>query len=215
MQQKSKMKKKSKSIVILFITIFAGIFILIITLPTIPTQFRDLRIEIIDARTKKPLSNINVYYILEACGPGNLLGIPVLDPIHFRYVKFGHYESNINGIVEIKNEVLFLKLYEKIFWEGVAINLDVESNNNDYKKRTRNFFFNHNDEKLICLNKNYGGVKINSLTYIKNIKKKVVKEKKYDLVSLDGKNLESKDDVFIGVEMRVKKRKQLGSNLHP
>lgn len=187
------------------ITVFAGIFILITKLPTIPHKFRNLRIEIVDSVTQKPLNNINVYYILETAAPADFLGIPLLDPINFRYIKFGHYKSNINGIVEIKNRLLFLKLYEKVFCERVYINLDIESNNGNYKNPAKNFFFNIiKDKKLIYPNKNYRGAIIYSGIDKNNIKKNVIKEKQYDLIILDGKNLESKDDVIITVEIRRK-----------
>ena len=191
---------KLKLMAILLITILAGIFIT--QLPTIPTKFRNLRIEIIDASTKRPVNDINVYYILETAGPDNLLGIPLLDPINIRYVKLKQFESNANGIVEIKNNLLFFKLYEKIFCERVYINLDIESNNGKYKNHAKNFFFNlKKAESLICLDEHYRGVIIYSGSDKKNITKTVSKMEKYDLIFLDGKNLESKDDVIITVEI--------------
>lgn len=199
---------KLKFFAILFIIIFfAGILFLITRLPTIPTKFRSLRIEIVDAITKKPISDINIYYELEVAGPNNFLGISLIDPINFRYVKLEKHKSNLHGLVNIKNKLTFLKLYEKIFRERVYVNLEIESNDSDYKKQAEKFITKFEEEKLVYPNKKYRGMIIYSGTDKKNIKKEVIRNNKYDLIILDGINLESKDDVIITVEISRKNGK--------
>jgi len=108
------------------ITMFTAIWALSTTL-VLSETIRPLRLTVVDAATKVPLSNVIVYYQLEGARMGHFLGFPVFDPILYRDIVCAKYLTSTNGCVDIEKRPVRLRLYEKVLWEIIYVNLDVKT----------------------------------------------------------------------------------------
>lgn len=112
------------------------IIAMITQLPIIPSKVRPITIIVVDGTSKKPISNVLLYYRIDLAGPSNLLGIPIVDPINFRKALIKTYRSDDSGVIIIPGVTVLGKLYEKVYCEKVYLNL---AYTNESKENIENF----------------------------------------------------------------------------
>jgi hypothetical protein len=108
---------------------------------------RTVEIRVTDKATGSAIRNAVVYYRLSTAGVQKILGIfPKLDPIEYRDAIIEEYITDDNGMLNIPERNVPLKLYEKLYAEIIYINLDIRDEfveNNNKKESFFNFFNIH------------------------------------------------------------------------
>ena len=94
---------------------------------SIGQTIRPFEIQVVDVATRTPLPEVILYYQLNGARPKHFLGIPLIEPIIYRYLVQECYRTDSNGYVRIPPRTVRLKLYEKVLSEYIYINLDVAS----------------------------------------------------------------------------------------
>ena len=167
------------------------IFILVTAFPIIPNNLREISIRIVDKGNDEPIANILCYYVLETAWLKNIVGIPLSDPVNYRYIGLEAFRSNNDGEITIKNKIIFLKLYERIFRERIYINLGNQKKKKVEGNEVKSFIVNFDSDNLSFINPHYKGFIIYSGIDKVNTQVPLNKTDYYSLLVLNGNNLQS------------------------
>ena len=162
-----------KKLILLGVLIAIGVFAFTTLLRK---NVRPVELRVVDAITKAGIPGVKVYYELEVAGPRHILGIPILDPIHYRVTLCEAHVTDNMGMVKIPARTVKTKLYERLYLETIAVNLDVDISPIDAETYPTAIFdtldvyllgsLPNNLPHLLHSKPNYQGVVINSSSQI-------------------------------------------------
>ena len=156
---------KNKMVTIIFIAVFFMLPNLCISSESV----RPIQIQVVDSKTKAPVTNVLVYYAIrtlysEKAPTGN----PEVDSFHYRYKSVEKYQTDSNGFVFFPQKSIQLDLYEYLQSEQIFINLDIKDKYVGKEQRIKSFlkYFSVHDvcnvEKIFNPSDQYKGFVIYS-----------------------------------------------------